>query len=162
MSLNILVIGNGGREHAIVWRLLQSPTVNHIYVAPGNGGTISESSSSKITNVPISSSPKDFNKLQQFAVENKINLVIPGPEQPLVDGIADIFYAVGIPVFGPSAKAAKMEGSKAFSKEFMDKHNIPTARFQNFTDVAKAKEHIQSIDYKIVLKADGIAAVKVF
>ncbi|KHC55758.1 phosphoribosylamine-glycine ligase [Candida albicans P60002] len=160
MSLNILVIGNGGREHAIVWRLLQSPTVNHIYVAPGNGGTISESSSSKITNVPISSSPKDFNKLQQFAVENKINLVIPGPEQPLVDGIADIFYAVGIPVFGPSAKAAKMEGSKAFSKEFMDKHNIPTARFQNFTDVAKAKEHIQSIDYKIVLKADGIAAGK--
>ena len=116
MSLNILVIGNGGREHAIVWRLLQSPTVNHIYVAPGNGGTISESSSSKITNVPISSSPKDFNKLQQFAVENKINLVIPGPEQPLVDGIADIFYAVGIPVFGPSAKAAKMEGSKAFQK----------------------------------------------
>ncbi|KAK6878445.1 Bifunctional purine biosynthetic protein PUR2,5 [Candida tropicalis] len=160
MSLNILVIGNGGREHAIVWRLLQSPTVEHIYVAPGNGGTISESSSSKITNVSISSSPKDFDKLQKFAVENKINLVIPGPEQPLVDGIADIFYQVGIPVFGPSSKAAKMEGSKAFSKEFMDKHNIPTARFQNFTDVNKAKEHIEKIDYKIVLKADGIAAGK--
>ncbi|RCK56117.1 Bifunctional purine biosynthetic protein ADE1 [Candida viswanathii] len=130
MSLNILVIGNGGREHAIVWRLLQSPTVEHIYVAPGNGGTISESSSSKITNVPISSSPKDFDKLQKFAVEKKVNL------------------------------AAKMEGSKAFSKEFMDKHNIPTARFQNFTDVNKAKEHIESVDYKIVLKADGIAAGK--
>ena len=116
MSLNILVIGNGGREHAIVWRLLQSPTVNHIYVAPGNGGTISESSSSKITNVPISSSPKDFNKLQQFAVENKINLVIPGPEQPLVDGIADIFYAVGIPVLDQVPKLLKWKVLKLFKR----------------------------------------------
>ncbi|KAI5951493.1 hypothetical protein KGF54_004567 [Candida jiufengensis] len=158
MSLNILVIGNGGREHAIVWKLLQSPTVNHIYVAPANGGTTTQSS--KVTNVPINSSPKDFDKLKEFALDKKINLVIPGPEQPLVDGISGVFTKVGIPVFGPSPKAARLEGSKAFSKDFMDKHQIPTAKFQNFTDVNKAKEYIESIDYKLVLKADGIAAGK--
>ncbi|CCG21155.1 Ade5,7 phosphoribosylamine-glycine ligase and phosphoribosylformylglycinamidine cyclo-ligase [Candida orthopsilosis Co 90-125] len=158
MSLNILVIGNGGREHAIVWRLLQSSSVNHIYVAPGNGGTTTQSS--KVTNVPISSSPKDFQKLQDFAVEKKINLVVPGPEQPLVDGITQVFTSVGIPVFGPSAKAAIMEGSKAASKEFMERHQIPTARFKNFTNVDEAKKYIEEIDYKLVLKADGIAAGK--
>lgn len=158
MSLNILVVGNGGREHAIVWRLLQSPTVKHIFVAPGNGGTTTQSS--KVTNVPIGSSEKDFVQLQKFALENDINLVIPGPEQPLVDGITSIFTKVGIPVFGPSAKAAVMEGSKAFSKDFMKKHDIPTARYQNFTNVEDAKKHIEQVDYKIVLKADGIAAGK--
>ncbi|KAK6200075.1 phosphoribosylglycinamide synthetase [Scheffersomyces amazonensis] len=159
-QLNILVIGNGGREHAIVWRLAQSPSVSKIYVAPGNGGTGSIDPI-KIVNVPhLSGSPKDFDQLQKFAVENKINLVVPGPEQPLVDGISTIFTKVGIPVFGPSAKAALMEGSKAHSKIFMDKHNIPTARFQNFTSVEEAKKHIETIDYKIVLKADGIAAGK--
>ncbi|CAK9435532.1 uncharacterized protein LODBEIA_P02590 [Lodderomyces beijingensis] len=159
MSLNILVVGNGGREHAIVWRLLQSPTVNHIYVAPGNGGTTS-SPSSKFTNVPLGSSPSDFDKLQKFALEKKINLVVPGPEQPLVDGITSIFTSVGIPVFGPSAKAAVMEGSKAFSKDFMKKHKIPTAQYANFTSFEEAKKHIEQVDYKIVLKADGIAAGK--
>lgn len=156
--MNILVIGNGGREHAIVWRLLQSSSVNHIYVAPGNGGTTTQSS--KVTNVPISSSPKDFQKLQDFAVEKKINLVVPGPEQPLVDGITQVFTSVGIPVFGPSAKAAIMEGSKAASKEFMERHQIPTAKFKNFTNVDEAKKYIEEIDYKLVLKADGIAAGK--
>lgn len=157
MSLNILVIGNGGREHAIVWKLSQSETVGKIYVAPGNGGT----SASNIINVPeLSGSPKDFDALVKFAVEKQIGLVVPGPEQPLVDGISTIFTKVGIPVFGPSARAATMEGSKAFSKIFMEKHNIPTARFKNFTNVEEAKKHIQSIDYKIVLKADGIAAGK--
>lgn len=158
MSLNILVIGNGGREHAIVWKLAQSSQVSKIFVAPGNGGT---SVSDKVTNVPeLSGSPKDFEKLQQFALDNEIGLVVPGPEQPLVDGISTVFTKVGIPVFGPSAKAATMEGSKAFSKIFMDKHNIPTARFKNFTNVEDAKKHIEEIDYKIVLKADGIAAGK--
>lgn len=159
MSLNILVVGNGGREHAITWRLAQSPKVQTIYVAPGNGGT--STFGSKVINVPeLSSSPKDFDKLQQFALEKNIDLVVPGPEQPLVDGISSIFTKVGIPVFGPSAKAAMMEGSKAFSKIFMDKHNIPTARFKNFTNVDDARKHIEEIDYKIVLKADGIAAGK--
>lgn len=159
MSLNILVVGNGGREHAIAWRLAQSPKVQTIYVAPGNGGT--STFGTKVISVPeLSSSPKDFDKLQQFALEKNIDLVVPGPEQPLVDGISSIFTKVGIPVFGPSAKAAVMEGSKAFSKIFMDKHNIPTARFKNFTNVDDARNHIKEIDYKIVLKADGIAAGK--
>lgn len=159
MSLNILVVGNGGREHAITWRLAQSPKVQTIYVAPGNGGT--STLGSKVVNVPeLSGSPKDFDKLQKFAIDNKIDLVVPGPEQPLVDGISSVFTKVGIPVFGPSAKAAVMEGSKAFSKVFMDKHNIPTARFKNFTNVEEARKHIEEIDYNIVLKADGIAAGK--
>lgn len=156
--LNILVIGNGGREHAIVWKLAQLPLVGHIYVAPGNGGT---AFNSKVTNVPnLSGSPKHFDDLQKFAVSKNIGLVVPGPEQPLVDGITSVFTAVGIPVFGPSAKAAVMEGSKAFSKQFMEKHNIPTARFKNFTSVEDARKHIEEVDYKIVLKADGIAAGK--
>ena len=159
MSLNILVVGNGGREHAITWRLAQSSLVNKIFVAPGNGGT--STLGDKVVNVPhLSSSAKDFSKLQQFALENEVGLVVPGPEQPLVDGISTVFTKVGIPVFGPSAKAAQMEGSKAFSKVFMDKHNIPTARFQNFTSVEEARKHIETVDYRIVLKADGIAAGK--
>lgn len=158
-QLNVLIIGNGGREHAITWRLSQSPRVAKIYVAPGNGGIAG--SDAKVVNVPeLSGSPKHFDALQKFAVDHQINLVVPGPEQPLVDGITSVFTKVGIPVFGPSAKAALMEGSKAFSKVFMDKHNIPTARFQNFTNVEDAKKHIESVDYKIVLKADGIAAGK--
>ena len=158
MSLNVLVIGNGGREHAIIWKLVQSSTVNKVFVAPGNGGT---QVNSKVVNVPhLSGSPSHFNALAEFAQENSINLVVPGPEQPLVDGISTIFSKIGVPVFGPSASAAKMEGSKAFSKVFMEKHNIPTARFQNFTDVESAKKYINTIDYKMVLKADGIAAGK--
>lgn len=159
MSLNILVVGNGGREHAITWRLAQLSKVGKIYVAPGNGGT--STIGDKVINVPeLSGSPKDFDALQKFAIDKKIDLVVPGPEQPLVDGISSVFTKVGIPVFGPSAKAAVMEGSKAFSKIFMDKHNIPTARFKNFTNVDDARKHIAEIDYKIVLKADGIAAGK--
>lgn len=159
MSLNVLVVGNGGREHAITWRLAQSPLVLKIYVAPGNGGT--STADDKVINVPdLSGSPKHFDGLQKFALEKNIGLVVPGPEQPLVDGITSVFTRVGIPVFGPSAKAATMEGSKAFSKLFMAKHNIPTAQFKNFTDVEAARNHIQEVDYKIVLKADGIAAGK--
>lgn len=158
-SLNILVVGNGGREHAITWRLAQSPSVEKIYVAPGNGGT--STLGAKVVNVPeLSGSPKDFDKLQKFALDHQIGLVVPGPEQPLVDGISTVFTKVGIPVFGPSAKAAVMEGSKAFSKVFMDKHHIPTARFENFTTVEEARKHIEEVEYKIVLKADGIAAGK--
>lgn len=160
MSLmKILVVGNGGREHAIAWRLAQSASVEKVYVAPGNGGTLTVGP--KVENVPhLSGSRLDFEKLKQFAVDNQVSLVVPGPEQPLVDGISTVFTSVGIPVFGPLAKAATMEGSKAFSKVFMAKHNIPTARFKNFTDVDAAREHIRSVDYKIVLKADGIAAGK--
>ncbi|CAN3375496.1 hypothetical protein DIURU_003659 [Diutina rugosa] len=158
MSLTILVIGNGGREHAIAFKLAQSDSVAKVYVAPGNGGTASVA---KVENVPdLSGDPKHFTKLVEFAIKQGVNLVVPGPEQPLVDGISDKFKAIGVPVFGPSAAAAKMEGSKAFSKDFMAKHDIPTARFHNFTDVAKAKEYLSTVDYRVVLKADGIAAGK--
>lgn len=157
MSLNLLVVGNGGREHALVWKLAQSESVKHIYVAPGNGGT---DSIAKVSNIPIGSSKADFPKLVEFAQQNDINLVIPGPEQPLVDGISTYFKKIGVPVFGPSEKAAYMEGSKTFSKDFMAKHNIPTAAFKNFKDFENAKAYVQSVSHNVVIKASGIAAGK--
>ncbi|ODV85252.1 hypothetical protein CANARDRAFT_7897 [[Candida] arabinofermentans NRRL YB-2248] len=156
-KINLLVVGNGGREHALVWKLAQSPLVNHIYVAPGNGGT---NGLKNVTTVPIGSSPSDFPALVELAVSKDVKLVIPGPEQPLVDGITSYFTKVGIPVFGPSASAARMEGSKTFSKDFMKKYNIPTADYQNFTSYDEAKKYIESTDKKLVIKASGIAAGK--
>lgn len=158
MSMNLLVLGNGGREHALVWKLSQSQTVNKIYVAPGNGGT---ATMPNIINLPdLSPIPSNFLNLQQFALENKISLVIPGPEQPLVDGITNVFTKIGIPVFGPTEAAAQLEGSKVFAKQFMQKHNIPTAEFFSTNNYKKAQEYISSINHKIVIKADGIAAGK--
>lgn len=160
MSLNILVLGNGGREHALVWKLEQSKSVKKIYVCPGNGGT-SGNGKGKTVNLPeLSPSPSNFDKLAEFAIKNEINLVVPGPEQPLVDGVSEIFTKIGIPVFGPSAKAAVFEGSKTFSKDFMAKHDIPTARYANFSDYNDARKYLDTVDYKVVLKADGIAAGK--
>ncbi|KAG0674181.1 Bifunctional purine biosynthetic protein ade1 [Pichia californica] len=156
-KINILVIGNGGREHALVWKLSQSPLAGEIFVAPGNGGiAIMEN----VKTVPIGSSPENFPELVKFAVEKKIGLVVPGPEQPLVDGISDAFKAVGIPVFGPSSAAARMEGSKAFSKDFMKEYNIPTASYENFTEYEKAKEYVLNAKTRLVIKASGIAAGK--
>lgn len=157
MSLNLLVLGNGGREHALIWKLSQSKSVSHIFVAPGNGGT---STLSNVTNVDLQLKVDNFDHLKSFAIKENINLVIPGPEQPLVDGITDIFTNIGIPVFGPSFKAAQLEGSKAFSKLFMERHNIPTAKFFTTDNYDKAVEHIHEIDYDVVIKADGIAAGK--
>lgn len=156
-NINVLVIGNGGREHALAWKLSQSPLAGEIYVAPGNGGT---ATMEKVKSVPIGFSPQHFPELVKFAVEHKVSLVVPGPEQPLVDGIADAFKAVGIPVFGPSASAARMEGSKAFSKDFMKKCNIPTASYENFTDYEKAKAYVSNAKTRLVIKASGIAAGK--
>lgn len=157
-SLSILIVGNGGREHAIAWKLSTSKSVQRVFVAPGNGGT---AVNEKVYNVPeLSSSRKDFEKLQKFAVDHDVNLVVIGPEQPLADGITTFFSKVGIPVFGPSEKAARMEGSKVFSKEFMAKHNIPTAEFKTFKSYEQAKKHIQEVNYKVVIKADGIAGGK--
>lgn len=159
MSLNILVLGNGGREHTLVWKLCQSPSVKTVYVAPGNGGTATIGG--KVVNVStLGTSPSHFEELKKFALEKAINLVVPGPEQPLVDGISKVFQNIGIPVFGPSSEAAIFEGSKTFSKDFMEKHNIPTARYANFDDYEKAKEYLDTVDYQVVLKADGIAAGK--
>ncbi|KAJ7446412.1 aminoimidazole ribonucleotide synthetase [Mycena galericulata] len=136
MSIRILLLGSGGREHALAWKFAQSPLVEQIFVCPGNGGT---DQLPKTTNAPLSST--DFPALVAFAVENELNLIVPGPEQPLVDGVEKHFrkglcpLVVGIPVFGPSALAARMEGSKAFSKAFMARHSIPTAKFQAITYV---------------------------
>ncbi|PRT53479.1 Bifunctional purine biosynthetic protein ADE1 [Wickerhamiella sorbophila] len=155
--MNVLLIGNGGREHALAWKLNQSPLVEKIFVAPGNGGT---ANLSKAENLQIGSSKADFDALVEFAVKNNVKLVVPGPEQPLVEGVTTKFTNVGIPVFGPSEAAARMEGSKTFSKDFMAKHNIPTAAFQNFTDFEKAKQYVASVDHKVVIKASGLAAGK--
>lgn len=152
---NVLVVGNGGREHAIAWKLAQSPVVNHVYVAPGNGGT---ANSDSITNVPIKAS--EHQQLIQFSKENDIKLCVVGPEAPLVVGLADDLNNAGIPTFGPSAKAAQLEASKAFSKDFMARNNIPTAAFKNFTQYDDAKAYIDSIDHNVVVKASGIAAGK--
>ncbi|KAJ7109975.1 aminoimidazole ribonucleotide synthetase [Mycena epipterygia] len=157
MSIRILLLGSGGREHALAWKLSQSPLVEHIFVCPGNGGT---DQLPKTTNVSLSST--DFPALVVFAVENELNLVVPGPEQPLVDGVETYFRKVGIPVFGPSALAARMEGSKAFSKEFMAKHSIPTAKFQVFasSQIDEAINYVKTCGHPVVLKVNGLAAGK--
>ncbi|KIJ54288.1 hypothetical protein M422DRAFT_73781 [Sphaerobolus stellatus SS14] len=156
-SLKVLIIGSGGREHALAWRLAQSSLVECIYVAPGNGGT---QFGPKCTNVKIGSD--DFSKLVSFAQENDVNLVIPGPEQPLVDGVEAVFRKVGIPVFGPTAAAARMEGSKVFSKEFMAKYSIPTASFKVFLkeQYEEARAYVRNCPHRLVLKASGLAAGK--
>ncbi|KAJ1995119.1 hypothetical protein GGI25_001345 [Coemansia spiralis] len=156
--MNILVVGSGGREHALAWALAKSPKVNKVFVAPGNGGTAN--ASAKIENVPIGHGISDFPALIKFAQSQNVSLVVPGPEQPLVDGIVDAFKRVGIPAFGPSAKAARIEGSKAFSKDFMQKHSIPTAAYGNFTDYEKARDFVQNASFGVVIKASGLAAGK--
>lgn len=158
MSLKVLVIGNGGREHVLAWKLSQSNTVAKVYVAPGNGGT--GIGNSKVENVAIGSSKADFDKLVEFAVKNDVGLVVPGPEQPLVEGVEGWFRKVGIPVFGPSIKAARLEGSKTFSKDFMAKHGIPTAEYANFTDIEAAKKYVAGVNHRVVIKASGLAAGK--
>ncbi|KAF2435224.1 phosphoribosylamine--glycine ligase [Tothia fuscella] len=162
MSSNtrILLVGNGGREHALAWKLCQSRLVSQIYVCPGNGGTASLPKCQNITSV----SPSDFPGLCKFAKENEISLLIPGPEAPLVDGIVDYFleYVPQIKSFGPSKAAAVMEGSKTFSKDFMKRHSIPTAAYENFSDYDKAAAYVDLVweSHRIVLKATGLAAGK--
>jgi phosphoribosylamine--glycine ligase / phosphoribosylformylglycinamidine cyclo-ligase len=153
--LRILVVGSGGREHAYAWRLAQSPSVDIVHVAPGNGGT---AVGDKILNVPIA--VDDFAALVAHSRKHGLNLVVVGPEAPLVGGIEGFFRAVGIRCFGPSKAAALMEGSKTFSKDFMQRHGIPTAAFRNFRDYEAAKQYLDSISHDVVIKADGLAAGK--
>lgn len=155
-SLRILLIGNGGREHALAWKLSQSPLVDAIIAVPGNGGTATCPKTSNHTDV----SADDFPGLVALAQTQHINLVVPGPEQPLVDGVEAFFTNAGIPVFGPSMAAARMEGSKTFSKDFMKKHGIPTAAYENFSDFDAAKKYVDSVDHDVVIKATGLAAGK--
>jgi len=151
----VLIVGGGGREHAFAWKISQSENVERIFVAPGNAGTEDEA---KTTNIDISSN--DIDSLIKFSKEKKINLVVVGPEDPLVNGITDQFNAAGINCFGPSAEAAKLEGSKVYSKMFMQKHGIPTANFSTFDDIFEAQNYAKDKAYPLVIKADGLAAGK--
>jgi len=154
-NVKVLIIGGGGREHALAWKAAQSPQVSTVYVAPGNAGTASEP---KMENVAIG--VEDIDALIQFAQQNEVALTIVGPEAPLVIGIVDAFQKVGLRCFGPSQGAAQLEGSKAFTKEFLERHNIPTASYGNFTEIAPAIEYIKQQGAPIVVKADGLAAGK--
>lgn len=153
--MNILIIGNGGREHALAWKVRQSPLADKVFVAPGNAGTALESG---IENVAISGT--DLPALVQFAKENDIGLTIVGPEAPLVTGVVDAFRANGLKIFGPTQAAAQLEGSKSFAKDFLARHQIPTAEYQNFTEVEPALAYLKEKGVPIVIKADGLAAGK--
>jgi len=153
--MKILIVGNGGREHALAWKAQQSPKVAKVFVAPGNAGTALEP---HIENVAIA--VDDIDALVDFAQAESIDLTIIGPEVPLVLGIADRFQRLGLQCFGPTAKAAQLEGSKTFCKDFMARHHIPTADYQSFTDKDEAIAYIQAKGAPIVVKADGLAAGK--
>ena len=147
--VNVLVIGSGGREHAIGWKLGQSDNVNTVFHAPGNGGTLN--------NVPIS--VDNLGELAKFASENNCFTVV-GPEAPLAMGIVDMFNEMGLKIFGPTKKAAQLESSKIWAKQFLKRNNIPTAAFEVFNDAVKAKEYVNQIEHNVVIKADGLAAGK--
>ena len=153
--MQVLVIGNGGREHALAWKLAQSQKVDTVYVAPGNAGTALEPN---IENIDIAIN--DFEKLSNFAQQKNIDLTVVGPEGPLVDGIVDHFSALNLRCFGPSAKAAQLEGSKSFTKDFLARHNIPTAEYETFTEQTAALNYVREKGAPIVVKADGLAAGK--
>ena len=153
--MNVLMIGSGGREHALAWKLAQSKSVDTVFVAPGNAGTADEA---KCHNVDIS--PSDFDALVSFAKNNHCELTVVGPEAPLVDGIVDCFSSEGLICFGPTAAAAELEGSKAFTKDFLARHQIPTGTYETFTDTDAACAYIRAQRAPIVVKADGLAAGK--
>jgi len=152
--MNILVLGGGGREHAISWALAKSPRYTELYVAPGNGGTANIARNVKDLNA------EDAQAVLAFAQAHNIELVVIGPEAPLVAGVADVLREAGIPVFGPDAQGAQLEGSKTYSKRFMDANGIPTARYQSFTDAASARAYCEELGAPLVVKADGLAAGK--
>ncbi len=151
--MKVLVIGGGGREHAFAWKLAQSPKVQMVYVAPGNGGTARDQ---RLVNVPIT----DIAQLRQWALDEKIGLTLVGPEGPLAQGVVDDFRAHGLRIFGPTRAAAQLESSKAFSKAFMQRHGIPTAAHATFSDPVSAHDYVNTMRAPIVVKADGLAAGK--
>jgi phosphoribosylamine--glycine ligase len=153
--MQVLVIGSGGREHALAWKAAQDHDVENVYVCPGNAGTALEE---KVQNIEIDIN--DFAAIENFCITKKISLVIIGPEKPLVDGLSDYLQSKGIKTFGPSQAAAQLEGSKTFSKDFFIKYGIPTAGYSSFDDFETARAHLEVIDYPTVVKADGLAAGK--
>ena len=153
--MNILIIGSGGREHALAWKSAQDESVSNVFVCPGNAGTALEN---KVTNISLDTN--NFEIIETFCVDEKIDLVIIGPEQPLVMGMADFLQSKGIKTFGPSQAAAQLEGSKTFSKDFFIKYGIPTAQYASFSDYDSSKSYLDKINYPTVVKADGLAAGK--
>ena len=153
--MKVLVIGGGGREHALAWKLAQSPRVHEVIVAPGNAGTAREP---KCRNVDVSAT--NVAQLLQLALDEEVALTVVGPEGPLVKGVVDVFRAAGQRIFGPTRAAAQLEGSKAFAKDFLARHRIPTAYYQVFDDLELALEHVRDVGAPIVIKADGLAAGK--
>lgn len=151
--MKVLVIGSGGREHALAWKLAQSPRVTQVYVAPGNAGTALDA---RLKNVDL----PDVKALADFAQAEKIGLTVVGPEAPLAAGVVDVFRERGLRIFGPTKAAAQLESSKAFAKDFMKRHGIPTAAYDSFTDAAAAHAYVEKIGAPIVVKADGLAAGK--
>ena len=155
--MKILLVGSGGREHALAWKLAQSPQVQTVYVAPGNGGTATaKQSAAGIENLPITG----LQELADFAKREKIHLTVVGPEAPLAAGIVDVFRNNGLRIFGPTQLAAQLESSKDFSKAFMKRHGIPTADYQTFSNALEAHAYIDAKGAPIVIKADGLAAGK--
>lgn len=153
--MKVLVIGGGGREHALAWKLKQSPRCSEVFVAPGNPGTANEAG---VSNVDIAAD--DIEALVEFAQQNNIGLTVVGPEVPLVKGVVDAFEKAGLRCFGPNKAAAQLEASKSFTKDFLARHQIPTAAYQVFTDIADATRYIKQQGAPIVVKADGLAAGK--
>ncbi|MEP0174360.1 MAG: phosphoribosylamine--glycine ligase [Paraglaciecola sp.] len=153
--MKVLIIGGGGREHALAWKTAQSSKVTQVFLAPGNAGTALED---KLVNVDVGA--EDVPALLAFAKENQMDLTIVGPEVPLVLGVVDAFQAEGLAIFGPSQAAAQLEGSKAFTKDFLERHKIPTGDYQNFTEIEPAIAYVQQKGAPIVIKADGLAAGK--
>ncbi|MDW0360223.1 phosphoribosylamine--glycine ligase [Halomonas venusta] len=153
--MNVLMIGGGGREHALAWKLAQSSDVEQVFVAPGNAGTATEP---KLTNVAIEAT--DLDALVAFAQREQVALTVVGPEAPLVEGVVDRFQAAGLTIFGPSQRAAQLEGSKSFTKDFLARHQIPSAAYQTFTAVEPALAYLAQMGAPIVIKADGLAAGK--
>ena len=161
-SLTILLLGSGGREHALAWKLSQSPFVQHIYCAPGNGGTASTRKCTNHVDLPSAENESSFPALVAFSKAHGINFLIPGPEAPLVAGVIDYFeeHASEIRCFGPGRNAARMEGSKTFAKDFMKRRTIPTAAYQNFSSHATAKQYLETVNHSVVIKASGLAGGK--
>ena len=153
--MNILVIGKGGREHALVWKLARSPRVEKVFCAPGNAGTALDGE-----NVPIDYTINDFDRLIYFAKKEKIGLTVVGPEDPLTQGIVNAFQKAGLRIFGPSKAAARIEGSKVFAKALMRHADVPTAEFKIFDHPDPARYWVDSREYPVVVKADGLAAGK--
>ncbi|MDP6695416.1 MAG: phosphoribosylamine--glycine ligase [Gammaproteobacteria bacterium] len=153
--MKILVVGSGGREHALAWALARSSRVDEVIVAPGNAGTAAEP---KVRNIAVGA--EDLDGLLRLAQDEGVDLTVVGPEAPLVTGIVDRFSEAGLRCFGPTAAGARLEGSKAYTKEFLERHNIPTAGYKNFTDIDAALAHVESCAIPVVVKADGLAAGK--